>query len=286
MRVVEERARLVASVLAEVGVERILALEERLDPQFKAVNEVSRRLGKGVSAIYSMLVALVSYKLSMRGEEWWMCFSRLLLSRRNSPPNSLDEVFDDVEWFINKCRGSVIARESKLARVRRLRRHARPLLEAILRDPTIIINRPDHVASMLSRALNTEPWKKTIVFSIKMAYYALREPGSPTPFMREIPMPVDVRVACLTYSSRMVEASGYLDLVARPRPAQEAWRLVSRLSGIPVMHLDSIAWLLGWMPRDLDLSEARARAAETLSAALPRHLAARLAEVLISRRCS
>jgi DNA-(apurinic or apyrimidinic site) lyase len=67
----EARVDEVSELLSTIGPYRILELEEKLDPQFKALKKLSLAVGTGWASVYALLVSLISYKLSMRGEEWW-----------------------------------------------------------------------------------------------------------------------------------------------------------------------------------------------------------------------
>ncbi len=110
-------------------------------------------------------------------------------------------------------------------------------------------------------------FRKTTVFSVKIAYYAVRPLAGRRPLTLDVPIPVDVRVACASISSGMVDAPSYREVVARPEAAQRAWGYVSRSSGIPVLHIDSILWVTGWAPRELPPGEARDMVASLLSRA-------------------
>jgi len=73
--------------------------------------------------------------------------------------------------------------------------------------------------------------------------------------------------------------------VSNPRPAQEAWRIVSKNTGIPVVNLDTILWLTGWMPRDLELEEAWRKMEGILATIIDRSIAREIARGLYIRRC-
>jgi DNA-(apurinic or apyrimidinic site) lyase len=219
----------------------------------------------------------------MRAEEWWKCYSTMIpaLAGGEGP----ESVYRGVLRFLEECKGSVIGREGKVKRVKRAWAGARRVLEALYRDPSYVVEHPDTVADALRRALGERAYTKTVVFSVKMAYYAARTIVGRVPLRSSLPIPVDVRVACATYSSGMVEGPGYRGLVSRPEPAREAWRGVSEITGIPELHLDTVAWLAGWAPRDLSLDEARSRVAALLSRVASPTTASRIAGELCRRRC-
>ena len=253
----EERVRRVADAVRSLGLEAVLRLEELLDPQYAALQRLADVVGRGAAAAYAVLVAAVSYRLAMRGEEWWSCASQLLSGY--PPPRDVESLRANVERFLAECRGSIIAREAKVSRVRRLAAGARDLLSRLLSDADLPLREPGRVLEGVARALGSEREAKTVAFSVKMAYYAARPRGSMRPLSFDLPMPVDVRVACVSVASGIVEVkASYRELVREPRPAQQAWAEVSRLSGVPTPHLDSLLWVVGWAPRDLPQAEARA----------------------------
>ncbi|MCX8196386.1 MAG: N-glycosylase/DNA lyase [Acidilobaceae archaeon] len=276
------RAEEVAGLVARIGREGIMRLEELADPQYAALQRIASARGKGVAAAYAVLVSLASYRLTMRGEEWWGCLADFA-ERRSG--RSLEEIGREVELFLLSCKGSALSREAKLERVRRALRGARRELERLLREPEIVYSEPEGLLRSLSAALGASSWRKTLVFSLKMAYYATRGPGERRTIEKEIPIPVDTRVACATFSSMLLEAASYREIMVKQRPAQEAWREVARLSGVPEVNLDTLLWLTGWAPRDLELQEAHAAVARLLSAVVSQSEAFEIARSLYLRRC-
>ncbi len=282
-----ERVDRVAYALEYVGLDGVFSVEEGLDPQYPAVRGLTGIVGEPAGVLYSMLVALVSYRLAMKGEEWWSCFNRLLSSRWRSrgPASSIRDIVNDVIWFLSECPGASVRRDAKVRRIRTVQYRARRLLERIYSDPEVILREPDMVLERLARALQVEVWRKTIVFSLKMGYYALGGPERRVPLRASIPIPVDVRVSCLTYTSGIVEASSPDEVLRYPTTAQEAWGMVASLSGIPPIHIDSLLWPVGGQVRGLDINDARRRVAATFLKVLPLDASSMLAEELVWREC-
>ncbi len=277
------RVERVADVLGRVGVEGVLLLEEKVDPQYAYVAKVAEELGPGRAAVAALLVALASYRLAMRAEEWWKCFS-IMVPSLSGP--GVDGVYRGVIRFLEECQGSVIGREGKIKRVSRAWAGARRMLEQLASQPRLVVEQPRKVAEALRIALGEKGYTKTVTFAVKMAYYAVRPLVGRVPLARGIPIPVDVRVACSSFSSMMVDGPGYRGLVSNPDPARRAWGRVADLTGIPELHLDTVAWLAGWAPRDLDLEEARIAVYSTLSPVIGEDLARSLAMELCRRKCS
>lgn len=263
-----ERVRAVASVISAAGVDGILRLEEALDPQYDDMQRLAERVGRGPATVYALLVALSSYRLTMRGEEWWQCVSDMLGDR--GAPRSINEAIDNVVWFLSNCPGSLIGRDIKIRRVRRVGIHMKDLLERIMAQPQLVIERPQEILSSVAASLGSKEARKTVAFSVKMAYYAARARGIMRPLVFDLPMPIDVRVACVTLTSGLVRGPrDYHELVRSPAEAQRAWRDVSLMSGVPTPHLDSLLWVVGWAPRDLDQSAAREEIRRALSKVIP-----------------
>ena len=278
-----ERVDSVAKILAEVGMDSVFKIEEKLDPQYPAVRGLAMELGQGVAVVYAVLVALVSYRLAMKGEEWWQCFYDMLSGRRG---DSVRELVDNVVWFLESCEGAAIRRDAKIARVKTVYRRARRLLEKLLVDPEVVLREPDMVAERLARALQVEVWRKTIVFSVKMAYYALGGPSRRIKLKSTIPIPVDVRVACISYTSGVVTARSPEEILRYPKTTQDAWDMVAEFSGIPPLHIDSVIWTIGGGLKGLDLNEARRKIVSILSPVIGIGNSLLIAGEMVWRPCS
>ncbi|MEB2836511.1 MAG: N-glycosylase/DNA lyase [Desulfurococcales archaeon] len=280
----EERARELGMLVSLVN-GAIYRIEED-DPQFSAVRSIVEELGPARAFVVVLLIALVSYRLPVRGEEWWSCLARLA---EEEPPESLEP--EDIEGFIEhflKICGKSSMLTQRMRRIHRALKGAGGLIYMVAAD---IKSFPESLGKLqlsLARALGQRSDAKTIVFSIKMGYYVARAAGIDPHSLRgaTTPMPVDSRVACLTYSSRLCDAPSYEKLISKPQQAQRAWEIVASESKISPINLDALAWRLGWIPRDIrSLEEARAKARELLSRYVGQDLAARLATELITRLC-
>ncbi len=101
--------------------------------------------------------------------------------------------------------------------------------------------------------MNTDANSKTIVFSIKMLYYGFRaSTGVVTPLPMNIPIPIDLRIATMSYIANIIDTSHVkkslneiAEIIMRSyKNTQEAWNIVARTSQIPPLHIDSIIWPL------------------------------------------
>ncbi len=281
------RVEAVASALERVGAGVVVALEE-LDPQYWAARRVSEALGPGPAAVALALAAVTAYRLAMTGEEYWECFAdhAARWASWHGPPRTPTEAAAMVSSFLRSCPGARVQREAKERRVARAAQGAQRALAELAeaRGPRDLAVLAGRLRRALASALGQPDTAKTIVFAVKMAYYALRPPGLGDPVDIDVEMPVDVRVACASYASGMVEARGYREIVSTPAPAQEAWRAASKLSRIPLVHLDALAWLSGARIRD-DPDPAGSIALMLVQAGARPGDARRLAAELAWRQC-
>lgn len=282
VRLNEERARAVGAALREMGPAPILRLEE-FDPQYDAVRSVVEVLGKGGAMVVTLLTAISTYRLAMRAEDYWMCFSNYLKGKSTSVA-SVGDAVEAAIGFLKSCPGARIQLDAKIRRVRRAATAAMDLLSLLLKDPGRLIEVHGSLVQRLAKGLGQKPNAKTVVFAVKMAYYAYRERGISEPVPIHIPVPVDVRVACSSYSSGLVDVPSYRDVVRDPSPAQEGWSIASRVSGIPEIHLDALAWSLGAIARD-EPNPAPVMERLLLRVGAPAHAARRVAAEFSIRRC-
>ena len=224
-----DRVHAVAETLALVPVEALEVIELG-DPQYRAIRLVAEKMGlRGLAFVVAN--ALVSYRLTSRGEDYWVEFSERLTSEK---PTSITGFF---EKFLPTSRGNRLLARQKLSRLQRASR----VLEGI-------IERPEEYADLrrlireLAHVLGAKNYEKTIVFAAKMAYYFFKAVGVNVRGLEDIPVPIDSRFALVTATSGMVYDKP-ARIAARPEQALNAWREVSAKSGIPQIHLDALVWL-------------------------------------------
>lgn len=155
--------------LKEVGLQGALAVEER-DPQLHAVSYLLRRKPHATPLVVAN--ALVSYQLSMKGEEYWWAFAKAIAGGQ-----SLKEF---------------------------LREYNRRLLPAKLQR----LEKSRNVWEKVSPATPYEELylslyaifgpQKTVSFAVKMLGYAKRALGRQEPFPFSIPLPYDSRMERLS----------------------------------------------------------------------------------------
>jgi len=224
------RVEAVADALSEIPLEAIESLE-LADPQYHAARLVAEVYGEpGLAWIVAN--ALVSYRLTSRGEEYWVEFANRLAEQK--PP--LSDIVGFFRQFLPSSRGNRMLIAQKLGRLQR----ALPALRRIASNP-LEYRDLTRLVQELSARLGSRPYEKTIVFAAKMAYYFFKSIGVEVEG-ESIPLPVDARIALITSTSRIVYESP-ARIVARPENVVKAWQMVSEKSSIPTIHLDAIIWL-------------------------------------------
>ena len=222
----ESPLRRVVEALGTLGLGAILELEKR-DPQYIAVCRVWEAQGEEVCASLSMLNALVSYRLSGKGEEHWQFFGDYFSRQR---------VTDVCTQFLAYLRASPFLKIGREARERRVRKVCgyRPNLENLL-----------ETWRRMSALLDVDPGQKTVVFAVKILNYVYRcSRGVERVLPMEIPLPVDYRVAHLTWCAGLIDVPP--DVAMRQYKAVQAvWNRVAEVSGIPPLHIDTVLWLAG-----------------------------------------
>jgi len=235
--VTPNRYRVAAVARALSGVPKgAIDVVETADPQYAAVKKVLRAHSYPAAAALVVANALISYRLTLPGEQYWNEFADFASTRPT--PREADDVVRLFEEFLQASRGNRRLVPQKLARLRR----AKPVLERLLREPeryrdlSILVR---DIASTYS-GRGTE---KTIVFAAKMLHYLNRAAGVPEEGLYSIPVPIDRRMALLTYTSGLLDDEPSMIMSRRRDEAIEAWRLVAEKSGIPAVSLDAVVWL-------------------------------------------
>ena len=229
------RAHAIAGVLQRVHPEAIDAIEFN-DPQFRAISRIVDVYSHKAIALV-VANALVSYRLTLAGEEYWLEFADWFTKTRPHI-EKVGDVFNAFSNFLAVSKGNRVLRVQKL---NRLQRAARVIENAL--------TQPEHYLDLkllvneLAMSLKAKPFEKTIVFAAKMAYYTFRVLGRNARLEEITMIPIDKRVALLTVTSGLLDAdpknimSRYQDVAIR------AWQEVARLSNIPLLRLDAIIWL-------------------------------------------
>ncbi|HWQ17897.1 MAG TPA: N-glycosylase/DNA lyase [Sulfolobales archaeon] len=241
-----QRIKAVGEALGRLGLEGVMVIEEG-DPQYRALEHLVKRVGDCSSAaLLTVLNAISAYQLSAPGEDYWWEFATYPFK-----PGEPDSLVRDFISFLESSRGNVASRDKKISRVRRLLA-SQTHIEIYVKIDEISRN-PEILRTLLSRSLGKTGYEKTIVFAVKMFYYVSRICGYRSTPPATIEIPVDRRVAAVTYTSGIADTSKpdpVEEIMRSYREAQRAWAGVSEISGIPMISLDSILWLCGKYVRD------------------------------------
>ncbi len=222
---------------------------ERKDPQYQAIKKIVEKWGlESIPLIIAN--ALVSYKLSGRGEDYWTEFAHFFENERPS--------LSSLIRFLNKSKYNRTLKEQKIRRVRKVWPHIKDLRE----EASDLLR----LRKLLANSLGAKGNEKTIVFALKMTYYAFKALGKGVE--GDAPLPVDLRIATLTCSSRLINTKPE-EIMGRLRDeAIRRWEEVTRIVGLKMLNLDALLWLPMRGVRELlikgDLEGARKRFAENL----------------------
>ncbi len=206
------------------------------DPQFTAVKRIAGRHGEATVAIV-VANALVSYRLNMHGEEYWLKYSEWWISR--STPVSSIEVVEAIAEFLRVYR--VPLYQQKLKRLERAKR----IIDVLLKEPFAYIDVSKLYRDTAREVGRAGPgrYQKTAAFAAKMAYYAYRALDISVEGLWGIPIPLDKRFALLTATSGIIPVHPDIVYTRHRDAAEEAWRRIAELSGHPPVRLDTLLWL-------------------------------------------
>lgn len=164
---------------------------------------------------------------------FWSRFSNYM--RRVAP----DRVSEGVLNFIVGDECNSIQRQAKVGRVLKLSRYLSDIRNLILSCSFL------DLWKLTCRALDADVNSKTVAFAVKMGYYgarALKICRGPLP--KEIPIPLDRRVARATLSLGIIRANSFEDVMRCRDLVVESWRSIGESSGIPPIHIDFLLWAL------------------------------------------
>jgi len=244
----ENRLKKIAEIIRDIGLKTVYVIEDN-DPQLKALKVIYEKTGHiGYACLLAVANALISYKLAVKGEKYWTEFSKYMA--RTSP--EYKRVFENIKEFLVKTKLNVFALNSKVSRLGKFLKS--PIAAEIYTRPQLYKRDLEKLRHSIAKAISADPDAKTIVFSVKMFYYAYYSSTGERPMVPyTIPLPVDIRIATLTISSGIMDVLGverlrnkalYL-LGRKTNNIRKVWFEVSSLSGIPSLNIDSLLWPIG-----------------------------------------
>jgi len=219
-----DKVEKIEEILRELGVGCARIIEEKVDLQFDALRNLHENL-RDDELFLKLVIAnsIVSYQLSGKGEDWWWEFSKYFSSH---PPGKV--IAEAYSKFLPASRTNRRLVAGKLRRLKKLN----PFLDSLDIDDLRDYYFGDMVKlrEELAGALGSKKSAKTIVFAVKMFGYAGRIVFEEfVPYPMEIEIPEDVRIKA--YTKRITS-----------EPAVSFWGKVSKETGVPPLHMDSILW--------------------------------------------
>jgi len=237
----------VATPLKTLGIDFTRRVEQS-DPQFAAVARIGDMLGLAASCVVSVFNSVVCYRLTGRGEEYWL---ELMtdVEKHSDEYRSPDSILRALTRFLRESKHNRFLIEQKLGRLFKLA--SRNVHKIIYEKAEYFANNLELLRRLVAAGLGTRPDSKTVVFSVKMFYYAYTAcTGMKLLIPGTIPLPADRRIAALAYTSGIVTISaetGNLieSLLRRPKLITDAWSRVASHASIPPLHLDAPLWAVG-----------------------------------------
>ena len=243
-----ERVETLSELIGKLGLETIYFIEEK-DKQLEAMRQLYAGTGHvGYVCLLAVSNALISYRLSVKGEEYWLTFSKELSKTKPSLNNALENIVR----FLRKHRLNVVNLSQKTNRLKKL--YSTNVVHVIFNNPEIYAKNIVSLWKDIGRVLHANPRSKTIVFSIKMFYYAYyASTGSRIKLPMEIPLPVDFRISTITLTSGLMRFRQPITLADKVKlllsrysdVVREIWSKISIKSNIPPLNLDALIWVFG-----------------------------------------
>ena len=236
----EERIPVIAEALKSISSSLMNLIHG--DPQYKAVKTIAESHSEGDAALLVLLNSLISYQLSIPGEEYWLKFAEFFSKLQSK---DLRAAFRE---FLKSAR-CTRSLDQKIGRIRKV--IASSTAQRILEEPLYYCNRLNQLISELSRVLGVREDSKTLVFAAKMYGYFCMCRGVSIDY-GDIAIPVDYRNSLLAITSCLIEypECRYVEECARSLttgpPAgkvREVWRRVCEYAETPCLLLDVFTWL-------------------------------------------
>jgi len=243
-----ERIRTLSDLIGKLGLKTIYNIEDK-DKQLEAMRRLyAETKHVGYVCLLAISNALISYRLSVKGEKYWLEFSKEL-SKTNP---SLRYALKNIVSFLKESKLNVINIEQKISRLRKL--YSTNIVYVVFNSPKTYAENITMLWRDLSNVLNANPESKTIVFSIKMFYYAYyASTGERIKLPMEIPIPVDFRISTITLTSGLLTISSQISFANKVKLllnkysdiVRMVWKEVGENSNIPPLNLDALIWVFG-----------------------------------------
>ncbi|WP_421077351.1 N-glycosylase/DNA lyase [Methanothermococcus sp. Ax23] len=213
------------TILKELGIESAKTIEENVDLQYHYLENLQKTLNNDELFLKLVIInAIVSYQLSTTGENWWKEFSEYNWDNVSKNKNDL---FEEYILFLSNSKGNKRLNNIKIKRINKIKPFLDDLSIADLENYYLNMNL---FRDSIAKQLNTKKESKTVVFAVKMFGYASRMVFKKfIPYPYEIEIPKDSRIE--KYTKRFTDNN-----------VIKFWNNISKETGIPPLHIDSILW--------------------------------------------
>lgn len=279
-----DRVYKIAEVFRDLGINGVKRFED-IDQQYLAIKHALERCSQSTVIRTFYANALIAYKLRVLGEIFWKAFADHVISNCHSnDSNDLEFVIKLVEDFTYRFNNYLA--EQKIRRLRRIANCNK--LWSLLYTGRYV-----DLAKETARCLKTSVDAKTIVFSIKILYFVHRAQGLDIILPSELPIPVDRRVAYITYMSKLIDITNsyenkYLTdlLLKNSKTIKKVWSAIASETDIPPLHIDSVLWYFGKYTNIKNINEVLMKIDDTLYELLGEDLIQKLVKELFYRLLS
>lgn len=195
------------NIIREFSIDEIIFFEEKYDRQYLALKTLYESIKYEELFIKLVILnAINSFKLKMKGEEYWETFSNYFSTKKNI------EYFPE---FLEKYNNIFL--KIKLERFKKVK----DWLENVnVFDFTNL----EYFVTEISKILSQRKYDKTIVFSAKMLNYAFRIIGRKTSSIEKIFIPIDFRIGKISRNINF-------------------WKRIYEKTKIPLIFIDSLIWV-------------------------------------------
>lgn len=270
-----------AELFRELGINGVKKFES-IDRQYHAVKRALERCPQDLTSYAFYTNALLAYKLKMLGEVFWEIFANHIIGYCSDAGVSREFIVKLVEDFTYRYNNYLI--EQKIKRLKSLAACSK--LWSLLGTRRYL-----DIARETAKCLKTSINTKTVVFSIKMLYYVHKAQGLDTILPFELSIPVDRRVAYITYTSGLVNIinnnykNRYLvDILLRnAKIIRKVWDAIALETHIPPLHIDSVIWYFGKYAHVKDLNNVLTKIDDVLYEMLGENLVQRLVKEFFYR---
>ena len=206
-------------------------LFEEKDRQFIALKNLEKNM-ENKNSYLALIISnsLICYQLSWKGELYWEEFSQYFSSKSQLfswQENNSKQIIEELWNFISNSKNNRRFTSMKHKRLEKLL----PFLDDFIKKPEYFYENMEILLEKLAETMNQKKDAKTIVFAIKMFWYAARNIYGFREFPKTIFIPIDSRLISIFNKYK----ENYNDI-------KKFYLELSEKLKIPLLHLDWIVW--------------------------------------------